>query len=402
MPDGTSRFSYNGKPICTTTWALAPSASTPSCRKSRSRRSTRRRNARKSLPARLRRHHRPRRRAQHAKVQPGDTVAVFGLGGIGLAVIQGAAKAEGRPHHRHRYQSRRSSNWRSAMGATDCVNPKDYDKPDPAGDRRDDRLAAWIIRFECIGNVNVMRAALECCHSGWGESMIIGVAGAGQEISHAAVPARHRARVARHGVRRRQGPHAVAGHGASRRCAARSSSLRSSRTRCRSTSINEAFDLMHEGKSIRTVDSLLTMIALHRTLVVQKNGGPRRKRARPSTTRSRLIRTNAACRSVVGLRRRRRRRKAIADHRVHAIRCPQIVAGNIDIGALRQQIVQPAAIPDSSDCLRNACTDSRRRAPSAGVKLHDAPPSPPAYARLAQALDRRVGEVARKRQVPNE
>ena len=68
------------------------------------------------------------------------------------------------------------------LGATDCINPNDYDKP----------IQEVIVEltdggvdfsFECIGNVKVMRAALECCHKGWGESVIIGVAGAGQEIS---------------------------------------------------------------------------------------------------------------------------------------------------------------------------------------------------------------------------
>jgi S-(hydroxymethyl)glutathione dehydrogenase/alcohol dehydrogenase len=67
------------------------------------------------------------------------------------------------------------------LGATDFVNPKDYDKPiqdvivELTGGGAD-------YSFECIGNVDVMRAALECCHKGWGESIIIGVAGAGQEI----------------------------------------------------------------------------------------------------------------------------------------------------------------------------------------------------------------------------
>jgi S-(hydroxymethyl)glutathione dehydrogenase/alcohol dehydrogenase len=68
------------------------------------------------------------------------------------------------------------------LGATDCINPSNYDKP----------IQEVIVEltdggvdysFECIGNVNVMRSALECCHKGWGESVIIGVAGAGQEIS---------------------------------------------------------------------------------------------------------------------------------------------------------------------------------------------------------------------------
>ena len=61
--------------------------------------------------------------------------------------------------------------------------------------------------FECIGNVKVMRQALECCHRGWGVAVIIGVAGAGQEIRDAPVPAGHRSRLEGHGVRRRARPH---------------------------------------------------------------------------------------------------------------------------------------------------------------------------------------------------
>ena len=116
-----------------------------------------------------------------AKVTPGSTVAVFGLGGIGLAVVQGAVMAKA---SRIIAVDLNKSKWEmaKAMGATDFVNPKDYDKP----------IQQVIVdltnggvdfSFECIGNVNVMRSALECCHKGWGESIIIGVAGAGQEIS---------------------------------------------------------------------------------------------------------------------------------------------------------------------------------------------------------------------------
>ncbi len=115
-----------------------------------------------------------------AKVKAGDTVAVFGLGGIGLAVIIGAVKAKagriiaidinpvkfGIAHQ---------------LGATDVVNPKDYVKP--IQDVIVEMTSGGVdFSFECIGNVKVMRSALECCHKGWGESVIIGVAGAGEEI----------------------------------------------------------------------------------------------------------------------------------------------------------------------------------------------------------------------------
>ena len=115
-----------------------------------------------------------------AKVEPGSTVAVFGLGGIGLNVIQGAKMVGANkiigidlnpdkvPLARH-------------FGMTDFVNPKEVEN---TVDAIVDLTGGGVdYSFECIGNVHVMRQALECCHKGWGESFIIGVAGAGQEIS---------------------------------------------------------------------------------------------------------------------------------------------------------------------------------------------------------------------------
>lgn len=116
-----------------------------------------------------------------AKVKQGDTVAVFGLGGIGLAAIigarmAGASRIIGIDINADKFDKA------LGLGATDCINPNDFDKP----------IQEVIIEmtdggvdfsFECIGNVNVMRSALECCHKGWGESIIIGVAPAGAEIS---------------------------------------------------------------------------------------------------------------------------------------------------------------------------------------------------------------------------
>ncbi|OUS30111.1 S-(hydroxymethyl)glutathione dehydrogenase/class III alcohol dehydrogenase [Gammaproteobacteria bacterium 45_16_T64] len=116
-----------------------------------------------------------------AKVQPGDTVAVFGLGGIGLSVIQGAVLAKaGRiiaiDINEDKFEMAKQ------LGATDTVNPKLHDAPiqEVIVDLTDGGVD---FSFECIGNPNTMRSALECCHKGWGESIIIGVAGAGQEIS---------------------------------------------------------------------------------------------------------------------------------------------------------------------------------------------------------------------------
>jgi S-(hydroxymethyl)glutathione dehydrogenase/alcohol dehydrogenase len=115
-----------------------------------------------------------------AKVEPGARVVVFGLGGIGLNVIQGARMVGAsqivgvdiNPDKRAMAEK---------FGMTDFVNPQEVE-----GD-----LVPYLVdltkggadySFECIGNVNVMRQALECCHKGWGMSVIIGVAGAGEEI----------------------------------------------------------------------------------------------------------------------------------------------------------------------------------------------------------------------------
>jgi S-(hydroxymethyl)glutathione dehydrogenase / alcohol dehydrogenase len=115
-----------------------------------------------------------------AKVTPGSSVAVFGLGGIGLSVVQGAVMAKADRIIAVDTNPEKFSMAR-ALGATDCLNPKDHDVPmqQVIIDMTDGGVD---YSFECIGNVNVMRSALECCHKGWGESTIIGVAGAGEEI----------------------------------------------------------------------------------------------------------------------------------------------------------------------------------------------------------------------------
>ncbi len=116
-----------------------------------------------------------------AKVEPGSTVAVFGMGGIGLSVIQGAVMAKAERIIAIDVNNDKEKIARQ-FGSTDFINPKDYSNS----------IQEVIVEltdggvdysFECIGNVNVMRSALECCHKGWGESIIIGVAGAGEEIS---------------------------------------------------------------------------------------------------------------------------------------------------------------------------------------------------------------------------
>ena len=116
-----------------------------------------------------------------AKVKPGDNVVVFGLGGIGLNVVQGARIAGANMIVGVDINASKRE-MAESFGMTHFVNPKEVE-----GD-----LVPYIVdltgggadySFECIGSVEVMRQALECCHKGWGESIIIGVAGAGQEIS---------------------------------------------------------------------------------------------------------------------------------------------------------------------------------------------------------------------------
>jgi len=116
-----------------------------------------------------------------AKVEPGSNCIVFGLGGIGLNVIQGlrlvgAAMIVGVDLNNDRKA------WGERFGMTHFVNPNDV-KGDLVAHLVDLTNGGADYTFECIGNVKVMRVALEACHKGWGQSIIIGVAGAGQEIA---------------------------------------------------------------------------------------------------------------------------------------------------------------------------------------------------------------------------
>ena len=114
------------------------------------------------------------------KVEPGATVAVFGLGGIGLNVIQGA-KLVGARRIIGVDINPSKKELATQFGMTDFVNPKEVED---VVDHLIQMTGGGVdYSFECIGNVNLMRQALECCHKGWGQSCIIGVAGAGQEIS---------------------------------------------------------------------------------------------------------------------------------------------------------------------------------------------------------------------------
>jgi len=114
-----------------------------------------------------------------AKVEPGATVAVFGLGGIGLNVLQGA-RLVGADRIIGVDINPSKVPLAEKFGMTDFVNPAEVDTVQTIIDLTDGGVD---YSFECIGNVDVMRQALECCHKGWGESIIIGVAASGKEIS---------------------------------------------------------------------------------------------------------------------------------------------------------------------------------------------------------------------------
>ena len=185
-----------------------------------------------------------------AKVEEGATVAIFGMGGIGLSAVIGATMAKAAriiaiDINESKFELARK------LGATDCINPKDYDKPiqDVIIELTDGGVD---YSFECIGNVNVMRSALECCHKGWGESVVIGVAGAGQEIStrpFQLVTGRVWRGSAFGGVKgRTELPEYV------ERYLKGEFKLNDFITHTMGLEdVNKAFDLMHEGKSIRTV-----------------------------------------------------------------------------------------------------------------------------------------------------
>ena len=188
-----------------------------------------------------------------AKVEPGSTVAIFGLGGIGLSVIQGAvmAKAE-------RIicidTNPAKSEMAMQLGATDFVNPAEHNLP----------IQEVIVEmtdggvdysFEAIGNVEIMGQALACTHRGWGQSIIIGVAGAGEEI-HARpfllVTGRSWRGTAFGGVKSRsEVPGLVDQYMAG---ALKIDELVTGNLPL--GQINEAFDRMHDGRAIRTVIEL--------------------------------------------------------------------------------------------------------------------------------------------------
>ncbi len=185
-----------------------------------------------------------------AKVEPGANVVVFGLGGIGLNVVQGARLAGANMIVGVDMNPSRKA-LAEKFGMTHFVNPKEVE-----GD-----LVAYLVNltkggadysFECIGNVDVMRQALECCHKGWGVSVIIGVAGAGQEIKtrpFQLVTGRVWKGTAFGGAKgRRDVPKIVDWYMEGK---INIDDLITHTLKLEE--INKGFDLMHEGKSIRSV-----------------------------------------------------------------------------------------------------------------------------------------------------
>ena len=180
MPDGTSRFSYKGKQILhymgTSTFSeytVLPEISVAKISKEAplSKASVMGCAVPTGMGA----------VRNTAKVESGATVAVFGLGAVGMAVIQGAvmngaSRIIGIDINPSKFLLAK------ALGATECLNPKDYDAP--IQDVLIEMTGGGLdYTFEAVGSVDLMRAALEACHKGWGESTVIGVAGAGQEIA---------------------------------------------------------------------------------------------------------------------------------------------------------------------------------------------------------------------------
>jgi S-(hydroxymethyl)glutathione dehydrogenase/alcohol dehydrogenase len=185
-----------------------------------------------------------------ARVEPGSSVAVFGLGGIGLSVIQGAVMAKaGRiiavDVNPDKFEMAK------ALGATDCIDPNELGVG--VGEAIVELTGGGVdYSFECIGNVAVMRDALECCHMGWGVSTIIGVAGAGQEICtrpFQLVTGRTWKGTAFGGVKGRSELPGYVDNYMNGKIEIDTMVTHTMPLE----DINRAFDLMHEGKSIRSV-----------------------------------------------------------------------------------------------------------------------------------------------------
>lgn len=186
-----------------------------------------------------------------AKVTPGSKVVVFGLGGIGLNVIQGARMVGAAQIIGVDINPSRKS-LAEKMGMTDFVNSKALGDKDLVAHLVELTKGGADYSFECVGNVNLMRQALECCHKGWGVSTIIGVAGAGQEIAtrpFQLVTGRRWQGSAFGGARGRTDVPKIVDWYMDGKI-----NIDDLITHVMPLEkINEAFELMHEGKSIRSV-----------------------------------------------------------------------------------------------------------------------------------------------------
>ncbi len=184
-----------------------------------------------------------------AKVEPGSTVAVFGLGGIGLNVVQGA-RLVGADRIIGVDTNPAKAPLAERFGMTDFINAAE--SPDVVAEIIALTNGGVDYSFECIGNVKVMRQALECCHKGWGTSVIIGVAGAGQEIAtrpFQLVTGRNWRGSAFGGARGRTDVPRIVDWYMDGKI-----NIDDLITHTMPLDeINTAFDLMHEGKSIRSV-----------------------------------------------------------------------------------------------------------------------------------------------------
>jgi S-(hydroxymethyl)glutathione dehydrogenase/alcohol dehydrogenase len=187
-----------------------------------------------------------------AKVRPGDNVVVFGLGGVGLSVIQGARIANADKIIGVDLNPKKKD-MAERMGMTHFVNPAEVGG-DLVAHLVDQTGGGADFSFECIGNTTTMRQALECCHKGWGQSVIIGVAGAGKEIAtrpFQLVTGRVWRGSAFGGARGRTDvPKLVDWYMDGK---IQIDPMITHRKKL--VEINDAFDLMHHGESIRTVVS---------------------------------------------------------------------------------------------------------------------------------------------------
>lgn len=118
-----------------------------------------------------------------ANVEAGSSIAIFGAGCVGLSVVQGAVAQKADKIIVVDVNGSKKA-WAMRFGATDFVNPSELPKGTSVVDKLIEMTDGGCdYTFDCTGNVNVMRSALEACHKGWGQSIVIGVAAAGQEIS---------------------------------------------------------------------------------------------------------------------------------------------------------------------------------------------------------------------------